>query len=73
MAKSYITMTFVTDNNKKASINVQNPRGDVTDEEVKNVMNSIETSEALISSSGTFVKSDSAKLTKVEETEFNIK
>lgn len=73
MAKSYITMTFVTDNNKKASINVQNPRDDVTDEDVKGVMNSIKTSNALISSAGTFVESSSAKLTKVEETEFNIK
>lgn len=73
MAKSYITMTFVTDNNKKASINVQNPRNDVTDEDVKNVMDNIKTSKALISSAGTFVESDSAKLTKVEETEYNIK
>ncbi len=71
--KSYITMTFVTDNSKKASINVQNPRDDVTNEDVKNVMNTISTSKALMTSSGVFVENESAKLTTVEETEYNIK
>lgn len=70
--KSYVSMTFSTDNFKKASINVQNPKQDLTSEDINNVMNTISQSKAFETKAGIFVANESAKLVTVEETPFEI-
>lgn len=70
MAKSYVNMTFLTDNLKKATISIKNPRADVVDADIKTVMDTITTSNAFVTSAGTFIKKDSAKLVTIEEKEF---
>lgn len=70
MAKSYINMTFLTDSSKKATISVKNPKSDVVDTDIKSIMETITTSRAFVTSSGTFIAKDSAKLVTIEEKEF---
>ena len=43
MAESKIQMNFKTSGNKKVSISVDNPKENLTSEEIKNVMDSIVT------------------------------
>ena len=72
MAKSYISMAFITDSGKQAVINVQDPKDNLTDTEIKTVMDTIITSKAFRSSNGVFVAKDSAKLVTTQDKAYTL-
>lgn len=72
MTKSQINMTFITNESKKASINIKNPKDDVTAADVKAVMDTIIATNGFQTSAGTFVNKESAKLVTTTETEYEL-
>lgn len=72
MAKSLI-MKFLNEQNKNVSISIDDPREDVTEEEIKTVMETIVSKNIFGSKGGNFVKIDGAKIvtTSVIEFEYN--
>jgi len=72
MAKSHISMTFVTASGKQSSISVQNPKDNLSDAEIKAVMNTIISSNSFMSSNGVFTAADSAKLVTTEEQDYSL-
>lgn len=61
MAKSLI-MTFLTDEGKKASLNVSNVKDSITKDEVSTAMNTIIAKNIFSTANGKFVKMDSARI-----------
>jgi hypothetical protein len=72
MAKSYISMSFITDSGKQAAVNIQDPKDNLTDAEIKAVMDTIITSKAFKSSNGIFVAKDSAKLVTTQDQAYTL-
>lgn len=70
MDKSLV-MTFLNENNKKVSISVDDPREDVTQEEIKIVMDSIVSKNIFISNGGNLIKVEGAKIVSTSVTEFD--
>lgn len=69
MAKSLI-MTFLNEQSKKVSISVDDPREDITEVEIKTVMDDILSKNVFSSKGGNFVKVDGAKIVTTSITEF---
>ncbi|SHH42062.1 DUF2922 domain-containing protein [Tepidibacter thalassicus] len=69
MAKKLL-MTFENELGKKVSISIDDPREDITSDEVKTVMNDIVTKNIFTSSGGDLKKVDSAKIVETDITEF---
>ncbi|MFL0252591.1 DUF2922 domain-containing protein [Clostridium neuense] len=61
MAKS-LTMTFLTDGGKKATLNVPNVKDSLTKDEISAAANTIITKGVFNTANGKFVKIDSAKI-----------
>jgi hypothetical protein len=72
MAKSYVSMSFITDSGKQAVINIQDPKDNLTDAEIKAVMDTIIASKAFRSSNGIFVAKDSAKLVTTQDQAYTL-
>lgn len=72
MAKALI-MTFINDQNNKVNILIDDPREDITELEIKTIMDDIVAKNIFISKGGNFVKIDCAKIvnTSVAEFEYN--
>lgn len=69
MAKSLI-MTFLNEQNKKVNISIDDPREDVTEAEIKTVMDDILAKNIFTSTGGDIVTVDAAKIVTTSVTEF---
>lgn len=69
MPKSLI-MTFLNEQNKNISISIDDPREDVTEEEIKTAMETIVAKNIFESKGGNFVKVNGAKIVTTSITEF---
>lgn len=67
MAKSLV-MTFLTDTGKKTALNVPNAKDSITKDEVSTAMTTIIAKNVFNTSSGRFVKIDSAKIDEKNST-----
>ncbi|SHK67859.1 DUF2922 domain-containing protein [Tepidibacter formicigenes] len=65
-----LLMTFENALGKKVSISIDDPKDDITSEEVKTVMDDIITKNIFTSNGGDFKKADSAKIVETDVTEF---
>lgn len=72
MAKSHISMTFITDSGKQAVINIQDPKANLTDAEIKTSMDAIVASKSFCSTNGIFVAIDSAKLVTTQDQAYTL-
>lgn len=72
MAKKLV-MTFLDDINKKMSISIDDPREDITSEEVRKVMDDIVTKNIFTSKGVDIVKIEGAKVVETTVTEFEYK
>lgn len=70
MDRSYVSMTFTTDNSKKSTINLKNPKSDLNSSDVKELMDKITTTKVFATKAGIFVDKESAKLVTITETPF---
>lgn len=69
MAKTLV-MTFINEQSQKVNISVDDPREDVTEAEIKTVMNDIVAKNIFTSKGGNLVKLDGAKIVTTSVTEF---
>jgi len=70
--KKKLLMTFKTTDDKNVSISVDNPREDITEEEISNAMRVILDKDIFYPNGSTFVSLVGAKIVETGTTEFDL-
>lgn len=70
MLKKKLVLTFMNKQGKKSSLSIDDPKEDVTQEQVKAVMDDIVLKNIFNSGGGDLVKVDSARIVQTDTTEF---
>ena len=71
MAKT-LQMSFITAAGSKVSMNVPNPKNDITEEEVKTFMNLVKDKNIVETKGGDIIAIDSAKIVETSTTSLNV-
>ena len=70
--KKRLLMTFKTDGGKKVSISVDNPRTDITENEIKDAMTTILNSNIFSPNGGSLVEMVEAKIVETDTVEYDL-
>lgn len=70
--QKYLRMVFITEEDKKVSIRVTDPREDLQAQEVKEAMETVISKNAILTSSGDLVAIDSAVIVETTTTDLEV-
>lgn len=70
MVKKKLVLTFINKGGKKSSLSIDDPKEDVTQEQVKAVMDDIVAKNIFNTNGGDLMKVDSARIVQTNTTEF---